>query len=185
MHRHNTKNVNINGTLKPPQSPFPVFYSTSNFHCSSSSPAMYGNPSRFRPSGGRTGGRWQQPSPFQSPYPNNAYIQPPQYQNQSFPTNSPVQGCDFSIRNQGFPVQQFPGQVSQPQNPRKLLEKVDRAVVKARRDLLAAGESVSVWKVSQSALLTLQVDCWGSLGFRMQQVPSLHSLIVTEGKVMS
>lgn len=156
---------------------------------------MYGNPSRFRPSGGRTGGRWKQPSPFQSPNPNNtylqtpnpnnAYLQPPQYQNQSFPTNFPVQGCDFSVRNQGFPVQHFPGQGSQPQNPRVPLEKVDRAVVKARRDLLAAGESVSAWKVSQSALLTLQVDCWGSLGFRMQQVPSLHSLIVTEGKVMS
>ncbi|KAF3456594.1 hypothetical protein FNV43_RR01248 [Rhamnella rubrinervis] len=144
---------------------------------------MYGNPSRFRPSGGGAGGRRQQPSPFHPTNPNDIYLQSPPFQNHRFPTNFPVQGSDFSMLNHGFPVQQFPGPNFQPQNPRELLEKVDRAVSKARRDLLAAGESVSAWKVSQSALLMLQVDCWGSLGFRMQQVPSLHSLIVIEGKM--
>lgn len=146
---------------------------------------MYGNTSRFRPSGGGRGGRRQQRPPFHPPNPNNIYHQPPPFQNHSFPTNFPLQGSDFSMLNHGFPVQQFAGPNFQPQNRRELLEKVDRAVLKARRDLLAAGESVSAWKVSQSALLMLQVDSWGSLGFRMQEVPSLHSLIVIEGKVMS
>lgn len=56
---------------------------------------------------------------------------------------------------------------------------------KARQDLLAAGESVSAWKVSQAVLVTLQVDSWDSLGLRMQEVPSLHRLILTEGKVIT
>lgn len=110
--------------------------------------------------------------PFQPANPNVVYTQPQQqYQNQ----------------NGGFPLQQFPSpgfhQPQPSQNLRELIEMVDRAVVKARRDLLAAGESVTAWKVSQSALLMLQIDNWGSLGFQMQQVPSLRSLIHIEAKV--
>ncbi|CAI0437020.1 unnamed protein product [Linum tenue] len=65
----------------------------------------------------------------------------------------------------------------------KSIEKIDRAADKARRDLIAAGEGVTSWKVSQEVLLALQVDSWQSLGFRMQEIPSLHRLILTEGKV--
>ncbi|KAH7521674.1 hypothetical protein FEM48_Zijuj07G0058000 [Ziziphus jujuba var. spinosa] len=121
--------------------------------------------------------RFQAPSPnnmppFQPANPNVVYTQPQQqYQNQ----------------NGGFPLQQFPSpgfhQPQPSQNLRELIEMVDRAVVKARRDLLAAGESVTAWKVSQSALLMLQIDNWGSLGFQMQQVPSLRSLIHIEAKI--
>jgi hypothetical protein len=67
--------------------------------------------------------------------------------------------------------------------PSEGLEKVDRAVAKARLDLLAAGECASAWKVSQAALLILQSDSWESVGFQMQQIPSLHLLLVTEGKI--
>ncbi|KAA8548393.1 hypothetical protein F0562_000077 [Nyssa sinensis] len=80
---------------------------------------------------------------------------------------------------------QLPNHVyhSQPTRPNEALERIDGAVLKAHHDLLTAGESVSSWKVSQSALLILQSDSWDSLGFQMQQVPSLHRLIVTEGKI--
>ncbi|KAI6695806.1 hypothetical protein NL676_023516, partial [Syzygium grande] len=73
-------------------------------------------------------------------------------------------------------------QHSGPSNVERL-ERIDRAVAQARRDLLAAGESVSSWKVSQAAVLALQVDSWSSLGFSMQQVPSLKSLMAVEGKI--
>lgn len=117
--------------------------------------------------------------PNVNPYFQNPTFQPnlclPYLQNPNFPLQNP----NFAIRNtalSGF----------RPEPPRRSkqdLDRVDSAVVKARRDFVAAGESVSAWKVSQSALLALQVDSWESLGFPMQEVPSLQSLIVTEGKV--
>ncbi|KAK3416997.1 hypothetical protein EUGRSUZ_H02752 [Eucalyptus grandis] len=73
-------------------------------------------------------------------------------------------------------------QHSVPSNAERL-ERIDRAVAKARRDLLATGESVSSWKVSQAVVLALQVESWDSLGFSMQQVPSLRSLMAVEGKI--
>lgn len=60
---------------------------------------------------------------------------------------------------------------------------VDRAVEKARGDLVRAGDSVSTWKVRQAALVILKTDSWDSFGFQMQEVPSLYRLMVTEGKV--
>lgn len=123
--------------------------------------------------------------PFQPANPNISYLQPQHYQNQSLPTNIPMQIGDLSmVGNRGFPSPGFHQPQPQLLNMKELIEKVDRAVVKAWRDLIAAGESVTAWKVSQSALLMLQIDNWGSLGFQMQQVPSLRSLILIEGKVM-
>lgn len=43
---------------------------------------------------------------------------------------------------------------------------------------------MTAWKVSQAALLTLKAESWEALGFQMQQVPSLYSLMVIEGKVL-
>lgn len=148
---------------------------------------MYGRPSRS------SGGAWGQPPPVAQPpipnyslqNPNSSYIYPinpaftPQHAYRNFsPNNLPVQ-------NPSFIPQHLPNPAFRPQNPKELLEKVDRAVAKARSDLIAAGDSVSAWKVSQSALLMLQIDGWSSLGFQMQQVPSLHRLMFTEGKVMA
>lgn len=65
----------------------------------------------------------------------------------------------------------------------EVFDRLDRAVIKARRDILAAGGNVSAWKVSQEALLALKADSWESLGFKMQQVPSLHRLMAIEAKV--
>ncbi|KAK9266389.1 hypothetical protein L1049_027291 [Liquidambar formosana] len=152
---------------------------------------MYGHPSRFRPPGGGSGGRGmptaQPTAPSVDP---NFFAQNPNVflQNPTFPLhqnpNFPLQNPNFPIQNPNFPPQQFSNVGFRPQshsqNPK---EAIDRAVTKARRDLIAAGESVSAWKVSQAALLKLQVDSWSSLGFKMQEVPSLHSLMVTEGKI--
>jgi len=72
---------------------------------------------------------------------------------------------------------------NQPENPKQAIDKAENASSKACRELLAAGDSVSAWKVSQKALLTLKVDSLNSLGIKMQQVPTLHRLMITEGKV--
>lgn len=81
-----------------------------------------------------------------------------------------------------FPQQvrpQFRGSTSRNDT----LERINAALVKARQDIIAAGENVSTLKVSQAALLTLEVDSWESLGLRMQHVPYLYNLMCTEGKV--
>ncbi|KAM7485827.1 hypothetical protein LguiA_001836 [Lonicera macranthoides] len=108
-------------------------------------------------------------NPFSIPNPNFP-IQNPNF------TNTPT---NFPVRSPNFRPNQFPN----PPRPIEALERINRAVVKARLDLLAAGETASAWKVSQAVLLILKADSWESLGFQMQQVPSLHRLIVTEGKI--
>jgi hypothetical protein len=90
---------------------------------------------------------------------------------------------DPQQQNSYFPVQNLPGP-STSQKRRELLQKVNRAVEKARREIISAGEGVTAWKVSQDAMLTLKVDSWTSLGFAMQEVPNLFRLMITEGKVM-
>ncbi|KAM0024170.1 hypothetical protein Hdeb2414_s0022g00612571 [Helianthus debilis subsp. tardiflorus] len=62
---------------------------------------------------------------------------------------------------------------------------IDGAVVKAHSDLLATGESISAWRVSQSALVMLNAVSFELLGFYMQDVPSLNRLMLTEAKVNS
>ncbi|KAM7488865.1 hypothetical protein LguiB_026349 [Lonicera macranthoides] len=87
---------------------------------------------------------------------------------------------NFPVLNRNLRSNQFP---TPPRPNVEVLERINRAVVKARLDLLAAKENVSAWKVSQAALLILKVDSWESLGFQMQEVHSLHQLIAIEGKV--
>ena len=161
---------------------------------------MYGH-HRHRPpaAGGGSGRGGAVPQPQALP-PTPYHFIPnvnPYFQNHAFQANltlpyhqnpnMPVQNPGFPLLNPSFSIQSPNFTGFRPQPPRQnkeVLDRVDGAVVKARRDLIAAGESVSAWKVSQSALLALQVDSWQSLGFQMQEVPSLHSLIVMEGKVM-
>ncbi|XP_004292523.1 PREDICTED: uncharacterized protein LOC101312697 [Fragaria vesca subsp. vesca] len=147
---------------------------------------MYGRPSRS------SGAAWGQASSVPQPLnpnfslqnPNTPYLYPinpafQAYRNFS-PNNLPPP------QNPSFVPRQFsnsPFRPPPPQISNELLEKVDRAVAKARSDLIAAGDGVSAWKVSQSALMMLQIDGWGSLGFQMQQVPSLQRLMFTEGKI--
>ncbi|XP_019264189.1 PREDICTED: uncharacterized protein LOC109241829 [Nicotiana attenuata] len=156
---------------------------------------MYGQP----PRNGGGGGGWRSGPPPQQPQPpvphvgfqNHNFIpsQPPNYfvpSNPFFPQNPnfPIHNPNFS----NFPIQQNPNfQFQQPlqssSRGNEAVERVDRAVIKARRDLIEAGENVSAWKVSQAALVILKADSWDSLGLKMQQVPSLNRLIVTEGKI--
>ncbi|XP_042515046.1 protein NO VEIN [Macadamia integrifolia] len=106
----------------------------------------------------------------------------PYFQNPRFPSSQAPH-----LQNPTLPLQQFPKSLFLPQTstskPNEARDRIDRAVVKAHRDLLAAGESFSVWKVSQSLLLSLEVDSWSSLGFQLQDIPSLYRLMMTEGKV--
>ncbi|XP_019184070.1 PREDICTED: uncharacterized protein LOC109178975 isoform X2 [Ipomoea nil] len=104
----------------------------------------------------------QSPNVFPNPF-QNLYLQ---YQNPS-----------FSFPNPSF---QFQAQLSRPAT---VAERIDKAVLTAHREILATEEGVSAWEVSQSALAILQADTWESLGFQMRQVPSLHRLMLTEGKI--
>lgn len=70
--------------------------------------------------------------------------------------NLPIQNPSFLIKNTNFT-----GFRSQPpKRSKEALDRVDGAVVKAHHNIIAACESVSEWKVSQSVLLALQVDSW-------------------------
>lgn len=162
---------------------------------------MYGRPPRFAYGGGAPPPQQQQQPTLGANFNYNEFLQKPSdiqnlnnmffNPNTSFnPNNFPFQSQNFQADNGNYqhqnPVNYFQG-FPQPQfmrpNDKEALEKIDREVVKARRDILASGDNVSAWKVSQAVCLALKVDSWESLGFQMQQVPSLHDLIVTEGKV--
>ncbi|XP_031403779.1 protein NO VEIN isoform X1 [Punica granatum] len=165
---------------------------------------MYGHPDQFRPPGG--GGRRGQP-PSLTPNPNFYHHNPAfQYFHHNLspslqPCGYPVQDPNFFVQNPNLPVQNlnftFEGPISaqnpnfslrprleaSPQSPGLSLERIERAVVRARWDLHASGESVSAWKVSQAVVSALRVDSWSSLGFQMQEIPSLHRLMLIEGKI--
>lgn len=129
----------------------------------------------------------QQSFQFQQSPPQQSfqYQQPPPQQ--SFPRgNNEVDGAAVNAGehenvqpNPIFQVQQQPPS----KGNKEVIERIDKAVIKARKDLVEAGKNVSAWKVSQAALVILNADTWDSLGFKVQEVPSLQSLIVTEGKV--
>ncbi|GKU97667.1 hypothetical protein SLEP1_g10782 [Rubroshorea leprosula] len=113
--------------------------------------------------------------PFQNPnYPQ---------QNHNFRPQIPNFPRQHGYGNQSFGHPPFHRESVGCEKPMGVLERVDRAVAKARRDLIAAGESVSAWKVSQSALQILQVDSWHSLGCQMLEVPSLRQLMLTEERI--
>jgi len=145
-------------------------------------PRMYGHPFQFR------GGYRHPPPPQQSANPNNNFFQQPALPNVPNPNSvffQPPLPPSFSFPNTScpFPPQNPSPPPPPPPNPNLAIEHADRAIANACRALLAAGDSVSAWTVSQNALLTLQVDSWNTLGIKMQQVPSLHRLMMTEGKV--
>jgi hypothetical protein len=57
-------------------------------------------------------------------------------------------------------------------------------VLKARNQIIVAGEGVTAWKICQSVALMLNEDSWSSLGFQMQEVPSLREIMFIEAKVI-
>lgn len=124
---------------------------------------------------------------FQQPPPQQSFQFQQHHPQQSFPRgNNEVDGAAVNAAghenlqpNPVFQVQQQPSSLGNKEG----IERVDKAVVKARKDLIEAGKNVTAWKVSQAALVILNSDTWDSLGFKVQEVPSLHSLIVLEGKV--
>ncbi|KAL5542662.1 hypothetical protein UlMin_010372 [Ulmus minor] len=123
-------------------------------------------------------------------YPQNSPFTPHNFlhqQNPNFHSNFQFQNPIFSPQNPSFHGQQFPGSGFRPHTPSQnrdnLIDKVDFAVKKAHGDVLKTGENISAWTVAQSTLVMLQVDSWSSLGFQMQQVPSLKSLLIIEGKI--
>ncbi|XP_019169402.1 PREDICTED: uncharacterized protein LOC109165196 [Ipomoea nil] len=140
---------------------------------------MYGHPSR---GGGRKpfsrGGGGRKPlsrgANFNS-NPNLYYSESPNV----FP--DPFQNPYLQYQNP-FPNPNFQFQ-AQRSRPAAVVERIDKAVLEAHREILATGEVVSAWKVSQAALVILQADTWDSLGFQMQQVPYLHRLMLAEGKI--
>ncbi|KAL8491297.1 hypothetical protein ACS0TY_023070 [Phlomoides rotata] len=173
---------------------------------------MYGQSPPFRP-GGDARGTVQPPqqqqvhiNPNFFPNPNHFILQQnhnflpqgnPFFQNPSFPniqpqfpsTNFPAQ---LNTENNNFPNFQIQrpnvnNNITFPQQhvnvQKEMVEKLDRAVVMAQKSLVKSNENVSTWKVSQAALLAVKADSWESLGFQMQQVPSLNSLLVKEGKI--
>ncbi|XP_062109173.1 protein NO VEIN [Humulus lupulus] len=123
--------------------------------------------------------------------PNNFYFQNHAFQSQNVLQHqwqhTPAFPPTYPVQNPTYPVQQFSAPAFQfhsaPQNRENMMEKVDNAAEKARREFIAAGESVSSWKVAQAAVSALKIDSWLSLGFRMQEVPSLNNIILVEGKI--
>ncbi|XP_059306508.1 protein NO VEIN [Lycium ferocissimum] len=127
------------------------------------------------------------PYPFYLQNPNFPIQQNPNFVNYPIQQN-PNPNPNFQFQQPpSLPQQSFPMGNNNEQPPSKgnkeVIERVDKAVIKARRDLIEAGENVSAWKVSQAALVILNAESWDSLGCKVQDAPSLHSLIVTEGKI--
>ncbi|KAI3925956.1 hypothetical protein MKW98_028092 [Papaver atlanticum] len=89
------------------------------------------------------------------------------------------------IRNPNFPIQQHPNTNLTSSNPDKTLDRIESAVKNSHENLLAIGDTITAWGVSQAALVYLQVDSWASLGFQIYQIPSLSLLMSTEARVNS
>ncbi|PKA63942.1 hypothetical protein AXF42_Ash004952 [Apostasia shenzhenica] len=146
---------------------------------------MYGSPGVYRPRGsagrGRgSGGGGRKPS--QQP---PAYYAP-RNPNYVHPATAPSPSSSFSpapYHQQQNPSFQTP--YSFFAYPVVTREMVEAAVAKVERDLLSGGENVSVWKVTQSAALALQISSWESIGFKFNDIPYLRSLQFVEGKVNS
>ncbi|KAK9665674.1 hypothetical protein RND81_14G128100 [Saponaria officinalis] len=136
--------------------------------------------------------------------PNPRFLRPHQHQirniNPNFTSTSNLSQEQQQQRpRQQPPQQQF--QQQQQQLPKKfpvspklplpnnnfavvIKEKIDAAVVAVRQEMVAAGkEHISSWKVSQAALVKLKADSWDCLGFQMQEIASLHQLLLIEGKI--
>ncbi|XP_029119151.1 protein NO VEIN isoform X2 [Elaeis guineensis] len=142
---------------------------------------MYGSPGGFRPRGGGRAGGGRGPPWIPSP---DASPHSPEQAGSSSSSAAGGSRPNAHLRNPSF----SPSRILQREGPRSRappisVESVEAAVAKAQRDFLAAGQSVSAWKVSQAAALALQLNSWGSLGFGYHDVPTLRQIQLVEGKV--
>nr|XP_011462802.1 PREDICTED: uncharacterized protein LOC101296952 isoform X3 [Fragaria vesca subsp. vesca] len=112
-------------------------------------------------------------SNFPLPNPNPAPHSTPPFRPPSLPPNP----------NETLPSPEPSSSGFRAEDPREVLRKIDRAAEMIRDEVVAAGRSVSSWKVLQTALLRANVDAETCLGVRIEQLPSLHRLMVTEGRI--
>ncbi|XP_073027988.1 protein NO VEIN isoform X2 [Primulina eburnea] len=169
---------------------------------------MYGRPSSFRPDGSGRGAE-QTPQQRQPIHGNPSFYQNPNFfvdprfspHLNTFITPIPFPPIHQQIPGLNFPVPpnsitnnfQTPPQQLNPVDKsniskksdvqKDLIGKLDKAVTRARHALWSSNKNVSSWEVSQAALLTVKAESWESLGFQMQQVPSLNRLLEAEGKI--
>ncbi|XP_020577355.1 uncharacterized protein LOC110022648 [Phalaenopsis equestris] len=113
---------------------------------------------------------------FQFPASIQLFPQPPNFPHGGFQNPRAVQPQNAIFGNAGF-------QAAPPFSiPSVKLETIESEAVKVHRDLVATGEDVSALKVSQRVVVALKVGSWSSLGFRLQDVPTLQRLLDNEGK---
>nr|GEW23166.1 histidine kinase-, DNA gyrase B-, and HSP90-like ATPase family protein [Tanacetum cinerariifolium] len=146
-----------------------------------------------RPPFNRRNNHQPQPQPPPPPYLNQLNYLLNNFYNQQQQPNFPIPNPNPNITTQYFnpPIESSSqtfnpyNQVSPNNNNNRhvLIERIDKAAAKARRDLIANGGYVSVIKVSQDVLLALESCSWDALGVQMQHVPALYSLIMIEGKI--
>ncbi|XP_021290702.1 uncharacterized protein LOC110421426 [Herrania umbratica] len=117
--------------------------------------------------------------------PNNFFFQNPNNflpQNPNIPSQQQKQQELYSSSSYNQPRNQRDTTAS-GQVPKDVRERADQAVMQAWRELIASGKNVTAWKVSQAALVALQVDSWSSLGLDMHGIPSLQKIMTIEGRV--
>ncbi|KAF3795130.1 hypothetical protein EJ110_NYTH06053 [Nymphaea thermarum] len=97
------------------------------------------------------------------------------------PSPTPAGGVPPSCPG-GTPGLRFPNSNHRTKS-KEVLDAIDRAVQEAQQEVLAAGECVSTWKITQAALLRLSADSLESVGFHFQEVPTLRKIMSMESKV--
>ncbi|XP_051130076.1 protein NO VEIN [Andrographis paniculata] len=116
------------------------------------------------------------PQPQHNPFPPN-YVGFHQITQQFLPSSFPVE----ATHSRGSSYNERPQQQGESQTD--MVEKLDEAAKRAWSVLVPSGDNVSAWKVSQEVLRIVKAESWESLGFQMQQVPSLKRLLATEAKI--
>lgn len=64
-----------------------------------------------------------------------------------------------------------------------IIARAEQAATDAYRGLLSKGESVTVWKLTQSVFSTLKIDSLESVVLRVHEIRCLYRIILLEGKL--
>ncbi|GFQ03122.1 hypothetical protein PHJA_002456000 [Phtheirospermum japonicum] len=117
-------------------------------------------------------------SPHLNPFLQNPYNPPPrqrQFAGDDFqtPRNPYIDDIQSPPSHHHSNYRTFPQQRGRVRDD-ETIELLDRAVMRARRDLMASRENVSTWKVSQAALLMVKAESWeSSWDFKYSKFPHL------------